>query len=195
MKISKFVFNHKQKNVILKVKMKFPQRSSTSFQMKMMNSTKFFHNKNCLNATTNFFISKRYLRSSTNDYNEEEEEGEEEGYFNSEDELNNIKKEEEEIDVLDSIPLETADDHYRRALILKEQGKIKKALKHLEEAIKKDSTDYRYYTMRGSCYEDLNKFQLAINDYTRVTNTQPQNYPAFLATAQCYMKIGEVSKN
>ena len=182
MKISKSFLQNKNKLNLLFNKKKICFPKSVWIQSK---------NNILLNNSSNFYFNNKKSFSSTI-RNEEEDANEEgnDGYINSEDELNNMKK--EEMDLLDKIPLQNADDHYRRALVLKEQGNIAKALKHLEEAIKMDSTDYRYYTMRGSCYEEMNQLDLAINDYTKVTSTQPQNYPAFLATAQCYMKKGIV---
>ena len=157
----------------------FVQRRIFEKTLCLTTETPFWREKKSFCTSKVFHLSKiKELETKDAEWKEEERE----------EEINETGSEE---DFLKNVPLETADDFFRRATIYKQQGKLKEALWSVEEAIKRDSSDTRFFILRGHCYEESNQLKKALEEYTRVTTLQPQNFPAFVAVAQCLKKMGE----
>jgi tetratricopeptide (TPR) repeat protein len=89
---------------------------------------------------------------------------------------------------------ENADNAYNFGKTALDQGEYLKALEPLSRIIDKlDSKHVKALTARAQCYEGLERFTSAINDYKSVINLEPENVQIMCAIANVYRNKDEFS--
>lgn len=73
----------------------------------------------------------------------------------------------------------SSDYYNRKAEKLEKKEKYREAIKYLNKAIKKDSTNLYALINRGVDYSMLNEYQKAIDDYSRIIKIDSQNTLAY----------------
>lgn len=69
------------------------------------------------------------------------------------------------------------------------------ALKHINIAIQlSNGKDAHYYYIRGNIYNDMEKYEEAIKDYTRSIELKPNNELSYYFRSDCYEKIGKTKE-
>lgn len=86
---------------------------------------------------------------------------------------------------------QTSDEFVFRGEGYHKDGKLEKAIKSLDKAIKINPMNLDAYSSRGAAYFFNKEYKKAVNDFALVAKTQPANYNAFNALASALAGLGD----
>lgn len=85
-----------------------------------------------------------------------------------------------------------ANEHYKRAYALGDQGKREEAIVEYGEAINLFPLLYEAIDNRAFTYMELGKIREALGDFNESLRVNPDGMSAFFSKAECLMKLGEL---
>jgi tetratricopeptide (TPR) repeat protein len=74
-------------------------------------------------------------------------------------------------------------------------GKLDDALKNVNTAINKDSTDYHMYGTRGEIFIAQKEYERAISDFSQALSLNEYDLDSFGHRAKCYRKLAEAEQD
>ncbi len=85
-----------------------------------------------------------------------------------------------------------ANEHYKRAYALGDQGRRKEAIAEYSEAIDIFPLFYEAIDNRAFTYMELGKFEEALRDFEQSFRVNPAGVTAFFSKGECLMKLGQL---
>lgn len=86
-----------------------------------------------------------------------------------------------------------ANDHYRRAHSLGEQGKREEAIAEYTQAVELFPLFFEAIDNRAFTYMELGKLREALSDFDQSLQVNPSGVAAFFSRGECLMKLGELA--
>ncbi|WP_298208459.1 tetratricopeptide repeat protein [Acidovorax sp.] len=88
--------------------------------------------------------------------------------------------------------VQKANEHYKRAYALGDQGKRVEAITEYSQAIELFPLFYEAIDNRAFTYMELGKFREALSDFERSLRVNPTGMAAFFSKGECLMKLGQL---
>jgi tetratricopeptide (TPR) repeat protein len=85
-----------------------------------------------------------------------------------------------------------ANEHYKRAYALGDQGKRSEAIAEYSQAIELFPLFYEAIDNRAFTYMELGKLREALRDFERSLRVNPNGMAAFFSKGECLMKLGDL---
>jgi tetratricopeptide (TPR) repeat protein len=87
-----------------------------------------------------------------------------------------------------------ANEHYRLAITLGEQGKRNEAIAEYTVAVELFPLFYEAIDNRAFTYMELGKYQDALRDFELSLQVNPEGVTAFFSKGECLMKLGKLAE-
>lgn len=87
-----------------------------------------------------------------------------------------------------------ANEHYKRAFALGEQGKRVESIAEYSEAVRLFPLLYEAIDNRAFTYMELGRIREALNDFNESLRVNPNGMSAFFSKGECLMKLGELAE-
>jgi tetratricopeptide (TPR) repeat protein len=88
-----------------------------------------------------------------------------------------------------------AEPYYEKAIELEKEGKLKKAIKYCDKAIKVDPYEINYYKTKGNCLFNIKSlfkknYKKSMECYDKLIELEPDNSYFYSRKAECLEKLG-----